>query len=751
MNDVGDDPKDPRRRVRVWPDDGDRRNASPARGRTSDRLAIVTSVLDLGSWEWTQWDNRLYWDEPMYRLYGYTSSSAVSAFTLWTSSLHPDDSADVLRDFHQAAASTGVFETVFRIVRPNGSTRVTRTIARTIQDPGSDRRRMIGITRDITGRSDERKAFDVQMHESEHKFRTLFEMSPIGKMILDLDGGLIRTANKALLQSTRFGREELTEKSIWDLLPTEHHALYAAMQATLAQQETVGPVEIDILRRDGSRFPAQLSSFLVIKTSGRKVVCAVVQDMSQANETAALLSAAARRDKLTGLANRAMFMERLELAIGQVRAGSQKRFAVFFLDFDHFKRVNDTRGHEAGDELLKQITIRLRTELRAADTAERGSQDGVLSRFGGDEFLLLIDLAKTGADAARVAERILNALARPYDIFGEEVHSSASIGIVTSDQGFHSAEDVVRNADVAMFEAKRAGRGCSVVFNESMHTRLTRHVSIEAGLRRAIGSPELFLVYQPIVELASGRVVSAEALLRWQHPTLGALSPAEFIPVAEESGLIVPVGHWVQKQACEALAAWRSLDPAQAPTTISVNLSRAELALGTKLLVQLEKCLEQSGLPPECLTLEVTEREVMRDPDASLQLMHELRRMGFKLSMDDFGTGTSSLAMLRHYPFDTIKIDRSFVCDLPGSRDVLAVIQATIHLIENLGMTSLAEGVETGAQAAVLKSLGCRLAQGYLFGPPVAPEAMLASIVTAATPLSAKTIVEQQKELVGLR
>jgi EAL domain-containing protein (putative c-di-GMP-specific phosphodiesterase class I) len=276
-----------------------------------------------------------------------------------------------------------------------------------------------------------------------------------------------------------------------------------------------------------------------------------------------------------------------------------------------------------------------------------------------------------------------------------------------------------------------------VVFDESMHTRLTRHVTIETGLRNAIGSTQLYIEFQPIIELATGRVVSAEALLRWQHPTLGVISPAEFIPIAEESGLIVPVGRWVQQQACQALAQWRALDPARSPASISVNVSRAELALGNKLFVQLSQALEQAGLPPHCLTLEVTEREVMRDPEASLKLMNELRRMGIKLSMDDFGTGTSSLALLRNYPFDTIKIHRSFVCDLPGSREALAVLHATIHLIENLGMTSLAEGVETGAQAAVLQSLGCRRAQGYLFGRPVPAHTMPASIAEAGSRLMA--------------
>ncbi|HEX9138963.1 MAG TPA: bifunctional diguanylate cyclase/phosphodiesterase, partial [Steroidobacteraceae bacterium] len=346
-------------------------------------------------------------------------------------------------------------------------------------------------------------------------------------------------------------------------------------------------------------------------------------------------------------------------------------------------------------------------------------------RFGGDEFLVLINDLKSAADANRIADRLLAALAPVYSIFGAEVHSTASLGIVTSEQGQASAEEVVRNADVAMYEAKRSGRACSVVFNEAMRTRLTRHVAIETNLRRAIGTPELSLVFQPILELDSGRMISAEALCRWNHPMLGPITPSEFIPIAEDSGLIVALGEWVLNEACQALANWQKLDPQRAPRTVSVNISRAELALGNQLLDQVCATLKRCGLPPSCLQLEVTEREVMRNPKASHDLLHALQCLGVHLAMDDFGTGTSSLAFLRDYPFDTIKIDRSFIKDLTASQDVLAVIKATVDLVDNLGMASLAEGVEEPAQLATLKSLGCRFAQGYLFSIPVAAGQLL--------------------------
>jgi EAL domain-containing protein (putative c-di-GMP-specific phosphodiesterase class I) len=325
-----------------------------------------------------------------------------------------------------------------------------------------------------------------------------------------------------------------------------------------------------------------------------------------------------------------------------------------------------------------------------------------------------------------VSERLLATLAPAYSIDGREVHSTASIGIVTSDQCTESAEAVIRNADVAMYEAKRSGRGCSVIFNEGMHTRLTRQVAIESGLRKALAAGQMFLVYQPIVDLRTGRMISAEALLRWEHPQLGLVPPAEFIPIAEESGLIVPIGDWVLREACRQLVEWQRDPQGRAPETVSVNISRVQLALGSRLLVRIREILAETGLRPGCLQLEVTEREVMRDPGATRSLLRELREIGVRLAMDDFGTGTSSLACLREYPFDIIKIDRAFVGDLADSRNVLAVIHATIALVDNLGMSSVAEGVEEASQAAILESLGCQYAQGYFFSRPAAADALLA-------------------------
>jgi diguanylate cyclase (GGDEF)-like protein len=445
------------------------------------------------------------------------------------------------------------------------------------------------------------------------------------------------------------------------------------------------------------------------------------------------LADAARRDRLTGLASRAYFLEKLERGVKRIVEGQQSLLAVLYLDFDRFKFVNDTLGHDAGDELLVQIAGRLRGEFGDGDGVNGASPSVVVSRFGGDEFLVLLNDIVEPGDAANVADRLLDALAPVYRIRGREVHSSASIGVVTSDQCSPDADELVRNADVAMYEAKRSGRGRRLVFDRSMRTRLARRVSIEHALRHAVERGEMRLAYQPIVDLATGRTSSAEALLRWTHPSLGSIPPSEFVPLAEETGQIIAIGEWVQREACETLKRWRTADPERAPEMISVNVSRAELALGSRMLEQVRATLDRAGLSPGRLQLEITEREIMRDPEVARKLLRALGELGVKIAMDDFGTGNSSLGFLRNYPFDTIKIDRSFVHDLTGSPDGLAVLHAAVTLIENLGMKSVVEGVEELSQVAVLQSLGCRAAQGFWFGEAV-PEDDFLAVVAARRP-----------------
>jgi diguanylate cyclase (GGDEF)-like protein/PAS domain S-box-containing protein len=687
-----------------------------------ERFTTVVNGTGVGLWECYPARRCLYVSDSWANMIGLVRNAREPMpIDEWRHLVHPEDRALVYRSIAECPRDQShVFQFDFRLRHAEG--RWVWVVSRgTITDwePDGSPRRIVGTQSDITAR----KMAECTMEENERKFRSLFERSPVGIALTDYRSRRFLQVNDAFVEPSGYSREEILELS-YDVLAVRHDG--GPLNQATGQRERL------FRRKDGKHYPVLISGTRMTDSSGREVVWSVVQDISYRKAVERELAAAARRDRLTGLANRTQFLERLQEAVVRVRHGEQPMFAVLFLDFDRFKVVNDAMGHQAGDELLVQIADRLRKALRSSDA--EGKARNQIARFGGDEFLVLINDIEKSTDAGRIADRVLAALSAAYVIQGREVHSTASIGIVTSDHCLEGAETIIRNADVAMYEAKRAGRACSVVFNDTMHTRLSRKLMIETCLRKSLGTDQLSLVYQPIVNLDSGRRDSVEALLRWKHPDLGQVSPAEFVPIAEESGLIIQVGEWVLKESCAALARWQKMDPEKAPRVVSVNISRAELAQGERLLDSVQQALDAAKLPPESLQLEVTEREVMRDPAASLALMHQLRATGVRLAMDDFGTGTSSLGCLRDYPFDVIKIDRTFVKDLAAGPDTLAVIHATITLVENLGKRSVAEGVETAEQMAILQSLGCHYAQGYFLGYPMPETEVVVSSRTITAP-----------------
>jgi diguanylate cyclase (GGDEF)-like protein len=433
--------------------------------------------------------------------------------------------------------------------------------------------------------------------------------------------------------------------------------------------------------------------------------------LAQANESAATIRHQAQHDALTGLPNRILFVERVEQAM---RAGGDQ--AVLFVDLDDFKRVNDSLGHAAGDELLVAVARRLRASLRDTDTA---------ARLGGDEFAVLVH--DGGVElASKVASRIIAALREPVEVSGTRMPVQASVGIATALQQ-RDTDALLRNADVAMYAAKEGGKGRFAVFEPAMHDRLRDRVGLEADLRRALERGELVLAYQPLVSLADGGVVGAEALVRWQHPTRGLLSPAAFLPVAEESGLILPLGRWVLREACRQVGQWTSGHGGRR-LPISVNLSAHQLH-HPGLVDEVVGALADTGLDPGALVLEVTESAVLRDHEVVAARLGALRARGVRIALDDFGTGYSSLSHLLYLPVDQLKIDRSFV------RADDAIVAAILQLGQRLGLEVVAEGVETQAQAERLLALGCQLVQGYHFGRPQ-PAADFAGLLEGAAPAS---------------
>ena len=417
-------------------------------------------------------------------------------------------------------------------------------------------------------------------------------------------------------------------------------------------------------------------------------------------------------DPLTGLANRALFADRISHAIAQARR-SNTRIAVLYCDLDDFKTINDSLGHEAGDQLLLTVARRLRGCLRAGDTA---------ARLGGDEFAVLLENLHGADEAVDVATRVLNELHRPLVLQDRNFTISTSIGIVVPPKGAAtSAVELQRDADAAMYAAKRRGKSRWELYDPAMHANALPRLELTAELDRAMTHDELRLAYQPVVDLDSGRVVGVEALVRWQHPERGVVMPVEFIPFAEETGQILPIGRWVLSEACRQARAWQ--DEGSGPLTMSVNLSARQLQ-DPRLVEALETTLAETGLRPDRLVLELTETALMAEPDAGFQVIRRLKRLGVRLAIDDFGTGYSSLAYLHRLPVDVIKVDRSFIADLGLGTDRATLARGILELVRSLQVSTVAEGIETSEQLDALRTFRCELGQGYMFSRPVAPDAI---------------------------
>jgi diguanylate cyclase (GGDEF)-like protein len=417
----------------------------------------------------------------------------------------------------------------------------------------------------------------------------------------------------------------------------------------------------------------------------------------------------ALHDPLTGLPNRNLFLDRLGRAIAQAER-RRSSIAVLFLDLDQFKLVNDSLGHAAGDELLSSVAPRLEQGLRPSDT---------IARFGGDEFAVLAEV-QTERDAIRVAERIKTALARPFKLRQREHFVSASMGISIG-RGENAPEAMIRDADAALYRAKEKGRGGYEIFDSAMRARAVEHMRIENDLRRALDRGELELHYQPIIGLRDGSIVAMEALLRWRHPEYGLTSPTSFIPVAEESQLIVPVGRWVIEEACSKVAEWQSMRPDAAPVRVAVNVSGSQIG-DPQLLTTVQAAIESSGIDPATLSLELTESVLFEESGVSERIMRSLRAVGVRLVLDDFGSGFSSLGYLKRFPLDGIKLDRSFIENVADGLTDAQIVRAVVEMARALGLEIVAEGVETADQLAAVRSLGCHQAQGFYFMPPLPAE-----------------------------
>jgi diguanylate cyclase (GGDEF)-like protein/PAS domain S-box-containing protein len=426
-------------------------------------------------------------------------------------------------------------------------------------------------------------------------------------------------------------------------------------------------------------------------------------------------------DPLTGLPNRLLFIDRVGRLIKHTRRRKDDLFAVLFLDLDGFKMINDSMGHLMGDQLLLGVANRLEKCLRSSDTVARLGETFTVARLGGDEFTVLLDDIKDPSDAKRAADRMMKALASPFILGGKEVFTSVSIGIALSTSAYEQPEEILRDADTAMYRAKSLGKARYEVFDADMRASVMARLQLETDLRRAIERGEFRNFYQPIVALVSGEIAGFEALLRWQHPTRGLLGPIEFIPVAEETGLIRELGWWNLREACRQISEWRASLIAHRHLTISVNLS-AKQFLQPNLVEDIRKLLQELALPPEALKLEITESTVMADPSAAVEMLQQIKSLGIHLAIDDFGTGYSSLSYLHRFPLDTLKIDRSFISGMGNDGEGMEIARTILPMANNLRLDVVAEGIETVQQVALLKQLQCKYGQGYYFSRPLSAE-----------------------------
>ncbi len=565
---------------------------------------------------------------------------------------------------------------------------------------------------------EERTRAEEALRISEERFRRLSDAT--SEALAVHRGGVILEVNAAFCRLLGYEPEACVGRTIVDFAAPE---TVAAIRAGEFSAESQAPMTVMAMHSDGTAFPVEVSWRRIPYPDGEPAEVVSVRDLRERQRLEAELSRSALYDRMTGLPNRALLLDRVSHSLSWVRPDDDAPVAVVLLDVDRFKLINESLGHATGDRLLEGVARRLEACVRPGDT---------VARFGGDEFALLLDGIGEADEARRIAERVAAVLHEPFDLDGREWSVSVSMGIAVGIVGRTDPGELVRDAEVALHRAKAHPSGRHAVYEPGMSAATAERLDLEVDLRRAVERDELRLHYQPLVALDTGRIVGLEALVRWQHPTRGLVAPLEFIPLAEETGLILSIGRWVLETACRQAREWRDALPADRPLLMSVNLSARQFAQ-PDLAEQVARILGETGLDPSMLELEITESVLMDESEAGVVSLRELRRLGVKLVLDDFGTGYSSLSYLKHLPLDTIKIDRSFVAGLTGDDANLPIVEAVVALAHGLRMGVVAEGIETEDQLARLRELHCDRGQGFLFARPM-PADQLAKLLRSDRP-----------------
>ncbi len=551
-----------------------------------------------------------------------------------------------------------------------------------------------------------------RLRESEERYADTVELAAIGISHVAADGRLLHV-NRRLCEMLAYTREELLQLTVKQIShPDDANATDASARLLRAGEIESFKVEKRYLRKDGVPVWVRISAACKRAADGAHLYdISVVEDISERKRAEDRIQYMASHDEMTDLANRATFVRRLEGAIREAE-GRRERFAVLFVDLDRFKNVNDTLGHEAGDLLLKETARKLKRCLEPAD---------LLARFGGDEFVVLTQCGSGARHAEATARNLISAAIQPVAIHGHECRVTASVGVAVFPEDGLDAQSLIKNADMAMYAAKEEGKNTFQFYCRDKGTLSVERLALETALRSALERDEFSIQYQPQVSIETGRITGAEALLRWWSRDLGSVSPVQFIPVAEESGLIVPIGLWVLETACTQAMAWQRAG--LEPLRLAVNLSQRQLK-DPKLVGEIERILATTGLPPHLLELEITESMIMHKVEQAVEVLGAIKRLGVRLAIDDFGTGYSSLAQLKRFPIDTLKVDRSFIREIPEDAEDMAITEAIIAMGRTLGVTVIAEGVESEEQCSFLSLRACDEIQGYYFARPCHPDQM---------------------------
>jgi diguanylate cyclase (GGDEF)-like protein/PAS domain S-box-containing protein len=583
---------------------------------------------------------------------------------------------------------------------------VVQNYSETIRLTQDDKDILSLLCRDVASALEHKIALDA-LRESEERFRTLADTAPCAIFIYQ--GSSFRYANEATASISGYSRAELEGMDFWAMVHPDIREI--VRRRGLARQKgdpQLSRYEIRIVRKDGEIRWLDYSAGL-IELEGSPAVLGTAFDVTERKRAEERIRSLAYHDTLTGLPNRLLFADRLGLAVAQAHRLGQ-RLAVLFLDLDGFKLINDSLGHSLGDRLLEVVAERIQGALREGDT---------VARLGGDEFTLLLPGVSRAEDAPKVAEKILETLRQPVAIDGRELYVTGSVGISLYPDDGSDPETLVRNADAAMYRAKDRGRDNYQLYAPAMNATAVERLALESSLRKALSQDALRLHYQPLLDLATGGVYGVEALLRWERPGHGLVFPDEFIPLAELTGLIIPIGPWVWRSACVQVKRWHS--SGYRDLRLAVNLSARQFQQ-PDVAAQVTRALEETDFPPTHLDLEITESYAMQNPEAAIQTLRELKAVGVGLSIDDFGVGYSSLSYLKRLPIDTLKIDRSFVRDITTDPDDAAIVTAVIAMARTLELRVVAEGVETEPQRAFLAAQGCDRAQGFLWSRAVPPD-----------------------------